>query len=233
MSDGAPAILCEKLSKRYETASGTIHALRDLDLAVARGEFLAVTGPSGCGKTTFLNLLGALDRPSDGRLEVFGRSLSGLSPKERALFRRGTVGFVFQQFNLIPTLTALENVALPLQYAGTPRRERLERAGALLDRVALAARADHFPLLLSGGEQQRVALARASAPRPDILLADEPTGNLDATNGAAIMDLLFALRDRHGATLVLVTHAPDLAARCDRVVHLLDGRIDQGAEAAQ
>ena len=163
---------------------------------------------------------------------MLGRDLTAMTEDELARFRRGHMGVVFQSFHLIPTLTALENVATPLELAGVP--DAMDRAMDELRAVGLESRAGHYPSQMSGGEQQRVALARAAAPRPEILLADEPTGNLDGTNGAAIMDMLFGLRDRHGATLVLVTHAPDLAARCDRVVQLRDGRIDMPqAEAAQ
>merc|ERR1711969_141381 len=169
-------------------------------------------------------LMGGLERATGGRVEVLGQDLTAMNEDALARFRRHHMGVVFQSFHLIPTMTALENVATPLELAGAA--DAFDRAQAELKRVGLSHRADHYPTQLSGGEQQRVALARASAPRPQILLADEPTGNLDAANGAAIMDLLFGLRDRHGATLVLVTHSAELAARCDRVVHLRDGRID-------
>lgn len=197
--------------------------LRDITLDVARGETLGLVGPSGSGKSSLLMLMGGLERATGGQVHALGHDLTALGEDALARFRRTHMGVVFQSFHLIPTMTALENVATPLELAG--RRDAFERAEEELRAVGLGARIDHYPAQLSGGEQQRVALARAAAPRPSILLADEPTGNLDGKNGAAIMDLLFGLRDRHGATLVLVTHAPDLAARCDRVVQLADGRI--------
>ena len=169
-------------------------------------------------------LMGGLERATGGRVEALGRDLTALGEDQLARFRRDHMGVVFQSFHLIPTMTALENVATPLELAGA--RDAWERAGAELDALGLGHRGDHYPAQLSGGEQQRVALARAAAPRPDILLADEPTGNLDGATGTAIMDALFQLSARDGATLVLVTHAPDLAARCDRTVGLRDGRLD-------
>ncbi|HBP17958.1 MAG TPA: macrolide ABC transporter ATP-binding protein [Planctomycetes bacterium] len=217
-------IECVGLLKRYESASGAVEALRGLDLSVRCGELVAITGPSGCGKTTLLNLLGALDHPSGGTLRVAGREVPR-TPRERALFRRGTVSFVFQQFHLVPTLTAAENVSLPLRFAGVPRAERRCRAAALLERVGLAARREHFPRLLSGGEQQRVAVARALASGAGLLLADEPTGNLDGETASAIVTLL---REAvaEGKTLVLVTHDPEVAALADRAVRLRDGRVE-------
>jgi putative ABC transport system ATP-binding protein len=169
-------------------------------------------------------LMGGLERVTKGRVSALGQDITGLDEDGLAKFRRGRMGVVFQSFHLIPTMTALENVALPMEIAGV--KDAFARAKDELDAVGLGARMQHYPAQLSGGEQQRVALARAAAPRPAILLADEPTGNLDSVNGAAIMELIFGLRDRHGATLVLVTHAPELAARCNRVVRLVDGRID-------
>ncbi|HHS94279.1 MAG TPA: ABC transporter ATP-binding protein, partial [Rhodobacterales bacterium] len=178
---------------------------------------------SGSGKSSLLMLMGGLERATGGRINVLGHDLTALGEDALARFRCDHMGVVFQSFHLIPTMTALQNVATPLELAGAAYA--FEHATQELEAVGLGARADHYPSQMSGGEQQRVALARAAVVRPDILLADEPTGNLDAANGAAIMDLLFDLRDRHGATLVLVTHAPDLAARCDRVLHLVDGRL--------
>jgi putative ABC transport system ATP-binding protein len=224
-----PAIFCRALEKHYATASGTVRALDGLDLDVQPGEFLAVTGPSGCGKTTLLNLLGALDSPSGGEVRVFGTNLSGLGSRDRALYRRGSVGFVFQQFHLIPTLTALENVALPLHYAGVPRRERREQAAALLDRVGLASRRDHFPSLLSGGEQQRVALARSLVGGAKLLLADEPTGNLDGETARQIVGFLEEPR-RRGVTVVMVTHDPEVAGMAGRRIRLRDGRLEGSDE---
>ena len=203
--------------------AGPVEILRGITLAVERGETLGLVGPSGSGKSSLLMLMGGLERASAGTVTALGHDLTTLDEDGLARFRRGNMGVVFQSFHLIPTMTALENVAVPLELAGV--RDAFPRARAELQAVGLAFRADHYPSQLSGGEQQRVALARAVAPRPAILLADEPTGNLDAANGAAIMELLFSLRDRHGATLILVTHAPELAARCDRIVRLADGRI--------
>ena len=203
--------------------AGPVEILKGITLAVARGETLGLVGPSGSGKSSLLMLMGGLERATGGEVRALGQDLTALDEDALARFRRTNMGVVFQSFHLIPTMTALENVAVPLELAGA--RDAFERAEAELRAVGLGARMDHYPRQLSGGEQQRVALARAAAPRPAILLADEPTGNLDGANGQAIMDLLFGLRDRHGATLILVTHAPELAARCDRVVRLADGRI--------
>ena len=203
--------------------AGMVDILRGITLDVARGETVGLVGPSGSGKSSLLMVMGGLERASKGEVTALGADLTAMNEDGLARFRRGNMGVVFQSFHLIPTMTALENVALPMELAGA--EDAFARAEAELRAVGLAARMQHFPRQLSGGEQQRVALARAAAPRPAILLADEPTGNLDGVNGEAIMDLLFGLRDRHGATLVLVTHAPELAARCDRVVRLADGRI--------
>jgi putative ABC transport system ATP-binding protein len=210
--------------------AGTVEILKGITLQVAAGESVGLVGPSGSGKSSLLMLMGGLERATGGRVSALGQDLTAMDEDQLARFRRGNLGVVFQSFHLIPTMTALENVAVPLEVMGA--KDAFARARAELDAVGLSARADHYPAQLSGGEQQRVALARASAPRPKILLADEPTGNLDQTNGEAIVRLLFDLRDRHGATLVLVTHAPDLATRCDRVVRLRDGRIDEPLRAA-
>ena len=203
--------------------AGPVEILKGITLEVARGETLGLVGPSGSGKSSLLMLMGGLERASSGSVQALGHDLTAMNEDGLARFRRGNMGVVFQSFHLIPTMTALENVAIPLELAGKP--DAFAQAEAELQAVGLGARMDHYPSQLSGGEQQRVALARAVVPRPAVLLADEPTGNLDGANGAAIMDLLFGLRDRYGATLVLVTHAPELAARCDRIVRLLDGRI--------
>ena len=203
--------------------AGPVRILRDIALNVTRGETVGLVGPSGSGKSSLLMLMGGLERASAGQVLAMGHDLTALGEDALARFRRQHMGVVFQSFHLIPTMTALENVATPLELAG--RRDAFGRAEEELRAVGLGHRLDHYPAQMSGGEQQRVALARAAAPRPDILLADEPTGNLDGPNGQAIMDLLFGLRDRHGATLVLVTHAPELAARCDRVIRLSDGQI--------
>ncbi|MCE2739139.1 MAG: ATP-binding cassette domain-containing protein [Rhodobacter sp.] len=203
--------------------AGPIEILKGITLDVARAETLGLVGPSGSGKSSLLMLMGGLEKATGGQVLALGQDLTAMNEDQLARFRRGNMGVVFQSFHLIPTMTALENVAVPMELAGLP--DAFDRAAAELRAVGLAARMDHYPGQMSGGEQQRVALARAAAPRPAILLADEPTGNLDGANGAAIMDLLFGLRDRHGATLVLVTHAPELAARCDRVVRLADGLV--------
>ncbi len=203
--------------------AGPVDILRGITLEVGRGETVGLIGPSGSGKSSLLMLMGGLERATSGSVMALGQDLSAMDEDGLARFRRGNMGVVFQSFHLIPTMTAHENVALPLELAGV--QDAFGRAAAELQAVGLSARMGHYPGQLSGGEQQRVALARAAVPRPAILLADEPTGNLDGANGAAIMDLLFGLRDRHGATLVLVTHAPDLAARCSRVIRLADGRI--------
>ena len=207
--------------------AGRVDILKGIDLVVARGETVGLIGPSGSGKSSLLMLLGGLERATSGRVEVLGQDLGPMGEDALARFRRAHMGVVFQSFHLVPTMTALENVAVPLELAGAA--DAFDRAQAELAAVGLAARTHHYPAQMSGGEQQRVALARAAVTRPQILLADEPTGNLDGVNGEAIMSLLFGLRDRHGATLVLVTHAPELAARCDRVVRLRDGRIEDEA----
>lgn len=204
--------------------AGPVEILRGITLDVTRGETLGLVGPSGSGKSSLLMLMGGLERATAGQVSALGHDLTALNEDALARFRRSHMGVVFQSFHLIPTMTALENVATPLELAGA--RDAFERAEEELRAVGLGHRMDHYPAQMSGGEQQRVALARAAAPRPEILLADEPTGNLDGVNGQAIMEMLFGLRDRHGATLILVTHAPDLAARCDRVIRLADGRIE-------
>lgn len=210
--------------------AGPVDILKGITLSVLKGETVGLIGPSGSGKSSLLMLMGGLERATGGQVLALGQDLTAMDEDALARFRRGNMGVVFQSFHLIPTMTALENVALPLELAGVS--DAFDRAEAELRAVGLGARMDHYPSQMSGGEQQRVALARAAAPRPAILLADEPTGNLDGANGQAIMDLLFGLRDRHGATLVLVTHAPELAARCDRVIRLADGRLAPDLPAA-
>lgn len=210
--------------------AGRVDILHGISLDVTRGETLALVGPSGSGKSSLLMLMGGLERASSGQIDVLGQDITDQDEDALARFRRDHIGVVFQSFHLIPTMTALENVATPLELAG--QSDAFQRAEAELEAVGLGHRGGHYPAQMSGGEQQRVALARASAPRPDLLLADEPTGNLDAANGAAIMDLLFGLRDTHGATLVLVTHSRELATRCDRVIELRDGRIADAARDA-
>jgi putative ABC transport system ATP-binding protein len=209
--------------------AGPVEILKGISLAIHRGETVGLIGPSGSGKSSLLMLLGGLERATGGKVLALGQDLTAMDEDALARFRRGNMGVVFQSFHLIPTMTALENVALPLELAGVA--DAFARAEAELTAVGLGSRIDHYPSQMSGGEQQRVALARAAAPRPAILLADEPTGNLDGVNGQAIMDLLFGLRDRHGATLVLVTHAPELAQRCDRVIRLADGLLAPEAMA--
>ena len=201
--------------------AGKVDILRGVSMTVERGQSVGLIGPSGSGKSSLLMCLGGLERPTGGTIHALGQDLAAMGEDALARFRRDNMGIVFQSFHLIPTMTALENVAMPLELAGA--QDAFARAQAELEGVGLGARMGHYPSELSGGEQQRVALARAIAPRPAILLADEPTGNLDAANGAAIMDLLFGLQEKHGATLIMVTHAPELAARCDVVVRMADG----------
>ena len=227
-----PVLSLRNAALSLEGNAGQVDILHDITLDVDRGESVGLVGPSGSGKSSLLMLMGGLEQATSGRVTALGKDLTDLSEDALALFRRDNMGVVFQSFHLIPTMTALENVATPLELAGAA--DALDRARAELETVGLAHRADHYPSQMSGGEQQRTALARAVVGRPQILLADEPTGNLDGTNGAAIIDLLFGLRDKHGATLVLVTHATDLANRCDRVIRLADGRIaSPQAQAAE
>ena len=214
--------------------AGLVEILKGITLDVHRGESVGLVGPSGSGKSSLLMLMGGLEQATGGSVTALGHNLSAMSEDQLARLRRDHFGVVFQSFHLIPTMTALENVATPLELAG--HRDAHARAADELAAVGLSDRAGHYPSQLSGGEQQRVALARAAAPRPDIVLADEPTGNLDSANGEAIVELLFGLQERHGTTLVLVTHAPDLAARCDRVITLHDGRVapeETASEAAE
>ena len=210
--------------------AGPVEILKGITLTIHRGETVGLIGPSGSGKSSLLMLMGGLERATGGKVLALGQDLTAMDEDALARFRRGNMGVVFQSFHLIPTMTAVENVALPLELAGVA--DAFPRAEAELTAMGLGPRMHHYPSQMSGGEQQRVALARAAAPRPAILLADEPTGNLDAVNGQAIMDLLFALRDRHGATLVLVTHAPELATRCDRIIRLADGLLAPELKAA-
>ncbi|HEX6092447.1 MAG TPA: ABC transporter ATP-binding protein [Dongiaceae bacterium] len=211
---------------KLESAAGEVNILRGIDLAVAAGETVSVVGPSGSGKSTMMMVIAGLERPSSGRIQVAGVDLDRLNEDGLALFRRKSVGIVFQNFHLIPTMTALENVAVPLELAGD--RDAFGKAARELESVGLGHRLTHYPGQLSGGEQQRVALARAFAVEPRLLLADEPTGNLDGETGQRVIDLMFELRARRGTTLLLITHDPALAQRCGRTVHLLDGRIRNG-----
>ncbi len=227
----SPVIALKDVSLTLMGNAGPVNILRGIDLEVARGETLGLVGPSGSGKSSLLMLMGGLESATGGSVMALGQDLTVLGEDALARFRRDHMGVVFQSFHLIPTMTAVENVATPLELAGD--RDAFEKAAAELEAVGLGSRADHYPAQMSGGEQQRVALARAVVTRPEILLADEPTGNLDGTNGEAIIRLLFDLRDRHGATLVMVTHATELAARCDRVVRLRDGALDLAEADAQ
>jgi putative ABC transport system ATP-binding protein len=219
----APIIRLEDIHLKLTSAAGEVNILRGIDLTVAPGETVGIVGPSGSGKSTLMMVMAGLERPSSGRVTIAGSDFSRLDEDGLARFRRDHVGIVFQSFHLIPTMTALENVAVPLELAGC--RDAFDRARDLLGAVGLAARALHYPGQLSGGEQQRVALARAFAAEPALLLADEPTGNLDAATGRVVMGLLFELQARLGTTLVLITHDPSLAERCGRVVELGDGKI--------
>lgn len=214
----------ESISKSYETSDVRTHALNEVTLSVAEGEFVAIMGPSGCGKSTLLNILGLLDRPDGGRIELLGEDVSRAGERELTRLRRAAIGFVFQSFNLVDELTVTQNVELGLLYRGASARERRERVELALDRVGMRHRARHLPQQLSGGQQQRVAVARAIVSDPRLILADEPTGNLDTANGEAVMDLL-----RHatgqGTSVVMVTHSLAQADRADRKIQLLDGRI--------
>ncbi|HEX5727106.1 MAG TPA: ABC transporter ATP-binding protein [Longimicrobiaceae bacterium] len=216
-------LIVQDLHKTYASGGHPVAALRNVSFRVERGETVAIVGPSGSGKTTLLGLLAGLDRPTGGSVTLDGIPLGALSEDARARLRRERIGFVFQSFQLIPTLTARENVEVPLELAGAP--DARPRAEALLARVGLDGREHHYPAQLSGGEQQRVAIARAFVHAPAILFADEPTGNLDAATGGRVIDLLTALNRQQGTTLVLVTHDPDLAARARRVIRLADGAI--------
>jgi putative ABC transport system ATP-binding protein len=212
------------LARDYALEGEAVHALRGIGFDIAEGEYLAIVGPSGCGKSTLLNLLGAIDQPSRGSVTIGGRDVSRLGDRELTRFRLEHIGFVFQRFYLMPMLSARENVELPMAEAGVPTRERAERARELLRYVELGARERHRPPQLSGGEQQRVAIARALANRPRLLLADEPTGELDARTGAEII-ALFERLNRDGTTLVVVTHDEELARAARRVIHMRDGAI--------
>jgi putative ABC transport system ATP-binding protein len=203
--------------------AGEVNILRGINLVIKPGETIGVVGPSGSGKTSMLMVIAGLEQVSGGDITIAGHALDTLSEDKLALFRQSHVGIVFQDFHLVPTMTALENAAMPLEFAS--RDDAFERARAELEAVGLGHRLDHYPGQLSGGEQQRVALARAFAPEPSILLADEPTGNLDGETGHRIMDLLFSLKERCNTTMVLVTHQPELAMRCSRSIHMQDGKI--------
>ena len=218
-----PLARVRNLELSLPSGTGRVNILRGVDLEIERGEALGLIGPSGSGKTSLLMLLAGLERATSGTIELDGRMITAMDEDALALMRRTRIGIVFQAFHLIPTMTALENVAVPLELAG--RRDAMTVAKAALDTVGLSHRLTRLPSRLSGGEQQRVAIARAFAPEPQLLLADEPTGNLDLATGATVMDLLFSLRARLGTTLLLITHDPALAARCDRQIRLADGKI--------
>jgi putative ABC transport system ATP-binding protein len=217
-------ITLSRIEKHYRMGDQTVQALRGVDLHVGRNEFVAFIGSSGSGKSTMMNIIGCLDRPSAGQYELNGRNVASMSGDELASVRNAEIGFVFQSFHLLPRMSALDNVAQPLIYRGVSRRERLRRAAEALDRVGLAARMGHKPNELSGGQRQRVAIARALVGEPAVLLADEPTGNLDSATSHEIMELINALH-RGGQTVVMVTHEPDIAAQCHRVVRLQDGLV--------
>jgi putative ABC transport system ATP-binding protein len=224
VSDNGILLSAHELRRDYAMSAGIVHAVRGVSLDVRAGEYVAIVGPSGCGKSTLLNLLGAIDEPSSGTLNIAGHRVTGLSDREATLFRLRNIGFVFQRFYLMPVLTAIENVELPMAEAGAGRAERRERARELLSYVGLGERTHHRPTELSGGEQQRVAIARALANRPMLLLADEPTGELDAHTGAEVITL-FERLNHDGTTLVVVTHDEELAKAARRVVHMRDGVI--------
>jgi len=222
--DPESLIRLESVSRVYRTDHIAVEALRGIDLDVAQGEFLAIIGPSGSGKSTLMHILGCLDRPTGGDYRLGGQSVADLDDNGLADLRGRFIGFVFQSYNLLPRTSALENVAAPLLYQGVGRRERLERARVELERLGLADRVSHEPNQLSGGQQQRVAVARALVTRPALILADEPTGNLDTQSGAEVMELLAAL-NLEGRTIILITHDVEVAARASRQVHLRDGRL--------
>jgi len=219
-----PLIRCEGLAKRYDVGGGAVHALRDVALSVMPGEFVAVMGPSGSGKSTFMNLIGCLDSPSAGHYWLAGEAVDAMDRDQLATVRNRRIGFVFQQFNLLPRTTALDNVELPLLYAGVPRQQRRERALRRLGQVGLGERVDHHPAQLSGGQQQRVAIARALVNDPALILADEPTGALDSRTSIEVMALLQSL-NREGITILVVTHEADVAAFASRIVVFRDGRV--------
>jgi putative ABC transport system ATP-binding protein len=219
-------IMTQELKKDYELGAETVHALSGVDMQIDKNEFVAIMGPSGSGKSTLLNLIGCLDTPSAGQYWLGGQEVSQLDDNELARIRNREIGFVFQTFNLLPRTTALHNVELPLIYAGLPAKQRHEQAKGALNAVGLADRMTHHPSELSGGERQRVAIARALVNQPSLVLADEPTGNLDSSTSREIMEILVGLHDR-GETILLVTHERDIAAYSDRLITLMDGRVER------
>jgi putative ABC transport system ATP-binding protein len=226
----APLLRASGVAKTYREGDSQLRVLSQVDLGIAAGEQVALIGRSGSGKSTLLNLLGGIDRPDVGEITISGTPFSRLGERQRTLFRRRHIGFVYQAFNLIPTLTAVENVALPLELNGATRDEAESRAHRLLERIGLERRCHSFPDRLSGGEQQRVAIARALVHRPQLILADEPTGNLDAGTGRQVLDLLAELFTDHGSGLFIVTHSLEVARRADRVLTLVDGRLREHVE---
>ncbi len=222
-------IKLHNIKKIFRTEEIETWALREVSLEVKEGEFVAIMGPSGCGKSTLLNILGLLDNPTEGSYTLNGRDVSTLKENERTDIRKGVIGFVFQSFNLIDELNVYENIELPLLYMGVPAKKRKERIKAVMDRMAISHRRKHFPSQLSGGQQQRVAIARAVLANPKLILADEPTGNLDSTNGREVMELLSRLH-REGTTIIMVTHSQHDATYADRIVNLYDGQIVERAE---
>ncbi|HTL54034.1 MAG TPA: ABC transporter ATP-binding protein [Candidatus Limnocylindrales bacterium] len=222
-------IQLESIKKVFFTDEVETHALSEIHLTIARGEYVSIAGPSGCGKSTLLSILGLLDTPTEGRYVLNEKEVANLGFAQRARIRNREIGFIFQSFNLIGDLTVYENVELPLTYRGMSASERKKNAAAALEKVGMAHRMNHYPSQLSGGQQQRVAVARALGGKPSILLADEPTGNLDSKNGEAVMALLRDLH-REGATICMVTHDPRFAKHADRTIHLFDGRVVEDAE---
>jgi len=233
VSPPPPLIAFRGVTRVYGTGDATVTALKGIDLAIAPGEFVAIMGPSGSGKSTAMNILGCLDKPTEGTYEFEGVGVGGINRDQRALLRRYFIGFVFQGYNLLPRTSALENVEMPLVYRRVPSGERRRRAYEALDKVGLADRADHDPNQLSGGQQQRVAIARALVTRPRVILADEPTGNLDTAMGQEIMKLVTSLNREEGITIVMVTHEPDMAAYASRTIHFLDGLIVSDSPSAE
>jgi putative ABC transport system ATP-binding protein len=230
-TNGGPLIKLEGVKKVFYTDEVETHALADVHLTINVGDYVAIAGPSGCGKTTLLSILGLLDTPTEGSYQLAGDAVANLTPSQRARVRNRQIGFIFQAFNLIGDLTVYENVELPLTYRGMPSADRKKRVMDALERVGMSHRVKHYPSQLSGGQQQRVAVARAVAGDPAILLADEPTGNLDSKNGEAVMGLLKELHTA-GATICMVTHDPRYAEHADRSIHLFDGRVVQEEEHA-
>lgn len=226
----APLLRLERVDLHMPSGAGDVHILRDITLALPPAKTVSIVGPSGSGKTSLLMVLGGLEKPTAGRIHIAERELTGLDEDALAAFRRDNIGIIFQSFHLIPSMTALENVAVPLEFAGAP--DAFAKAQAALEAVGLGHRLTHYPGQLSGGEQQRVAIARAFVTAPRLILADEPTGNLDHDTGQMVIDLMFDLTRRHGTTLVLVTHDAELAKRCDIKIAIRDGHIEQHEEAA-